>query len=515
MTIHRNMKTYYHNATAPSDGTRTGLVWGLGLLAVLCLYVFLEPARFFDPGPDRLGTRDHSVGQVILVIVDTLRPDVLSCYGSKENLTPHVDRLAREGIRFTNTFSTAPWTLPAVSSIMTGLSPMVHKAVRPDSKLSGSVDTLAEYMLDAGYLTVAIGSNIFLKPDYNLSQGFMDYDFYPKTSRDDPPAEAEKGMTASDVQYRETGERPPSSDNLLTDISTADLTKKAIAWLGAHYDDDFFLWIHYFDPHLPYEPAPDLLPEEPAPDRIGPSFSQIDEVRSGKLDLTAREKEWIRELYTSEVCYIDENLGAIFQALERLDIYEEALIVIMSDHGEEFWEHDGFEHGHTLYNELLRVPLIIKLPGAVSTGESAAMVSIQGVMPTLLDLCGIDYDDELAIHSLAPLLEEETAPVETPPIVSTGLLYGEERESVIIDGMKYIRHPGTNREELYNLIDDPGERTSIAHSTPDFVRRAVDALDNHRDVSEIQRTRYGASEKETVEIDPETREWLESLGYLR
>jgi arylsulfatase A-like enzyme len=494
------MRKYHRKAGVPRGGARKGLLAGLGLLALLGLVVLLAPSRFFDPSARPFGTRKRQVDQVILIIVDTLRPDVLSCYGQVQIPTPHIDRLARDGVRFTNAFSTAPWTLPAVSSIMTGLSPMVHNAVRPDSKLSDSVITLAESLRDAGYFTAAIGSNIFLKPDYNLSQGFREYDFYPKTSRDGPPVESQKG---------------PSPHIKPVDISTADLTKKAIAWLGAHRDDDFFLWIHYFDPHLPYEPGPDLLPEGPAPDRIGPRFSKIDEVRSGRLDLTAQEKEWIRELYIREVLYIDENLGALIQALERLDIYEDALVVFMSDHGEEFWEHGGFEHGHTLYNELLRVPLIIKLPGAVPTGKSEAVVSIQGIMPTILDLCGIDTEDELDVHSLAPLLEERVAEPDTPPIVSTGLLYGEEWESIIVEGMKYIRSPGTNREELYLLVNDPGEKSSIARSSPDLLLRAVGALDDHRDAAEIVRTRYGVVEEENVEIDPETRQWLESLGYLR
>jgi len=480
------MKRFHHKAGTSAGGARTGLVAGLVLLAVLCLYVLLGPSRFLAPTGEPFG-RDRPVGRVILVIVDTLRPDVLSCYGSGEVPTPNIDRLAREGIRFTNAFSTGPWTLPAVSSIMTGLSPMVHGAVQPDSKLPGSIDTLAEVMRDAGYLTAAIGSNIFLKPDYNLSQGFREYDFYPR----------------------------PSGDGDLSDVSTADLTKKAIDWLEAHREDDFFLWIHYFDPHLPYEPAPDALPPGPVPDRIGARFEEVDEIRNGELDPTGREKEWIRALYVREVAYVDENLGAFFGALEKLGLYDDTLIVFMSDHGEEFWEHGGFEHGHTLYNELLEVPLIIKLPGAVSTGERSAMVSIQGVMPTVLDLCGIDPGEELAAHSLTPLLERDSEDAVALPIVSTGLLYGEEGESIIVDGMKYIRFPGTERDELYLLGDDPGERSSASLSSPDLVLKTAHLLDDCREIAEIGRTRYGTEEMESVEIDPETRQWLESLGYLR
>lgn len=514
MPLYVNAKIDPRKGGTPRGGVRTGLAAGLVLLAILFLVVFLEPSRFFEPLRDPFGTRERPVARVILIIVDTLRPDALSCYRPETFPTPHIDRLARDGVRFTNAFSTAPWTLPAVSSIMTGLSPMVHHAVRPDSRLPGSIDTLAEYMRDAGYLTAAIGSNIFLKPDYNLSQGFREYDFYPKTSRGGPPLESGEGKTRSELQSTESGEGP-SSDDLPIDISTADLTKKVIAWLRAHHQNDFFLWVHYFDPHLPYEPVQDLLPVERAPERIGASFGRIDEIRSGKLDLTAREKEWIRELYTREVLYIDENIGVLIQALERLDIYEDALILFMSDHGEEFWEHGGFEHGHTLYNELLRVPLIIKLPGAVSRGESASMVCIQGIMPTILDLCGIDHEEELDVHSLAPMLEGRDAGTVTPPIVSMGLLYGEEKESVIMEGMKYIRVPGTNRDELYLLGNDSGERISVVPSSPDLVLRAAKVLDDQREDAEIARTRYGVMEEETVDIDPGTREWLESLGYLR
>jgi arylsulfatase A-like enzyme len=474
-------------------------VAGLAALIVLAWLISLASSRLSSYLPWTSTRGYRPIDHVILIIVDTLRPDALSCYNPDSGPTPHIDRLAQDGILFTNAFSVAPWTLPSVASIMTGLSPTVHLALRPESRLADTPTTLAECMRDEHYMTAAIGVNIFLKPEHNLSQGFDEYHFYK------PPI----------GEYAEASAGPEVSRWSRSEIGTAELTGLAVEWLIRNRGNRFFLWIHYFDPHIPYAPPVDFIPGSPGVPEIGESFGKIDEIRDGRLDPTSLEKEWIRELYHGEVRYIDENVGKIIDTLVRLDLYDSTLIIFMSDHGEEFWEHGGFEHGHSLYNEVLRVPLIIRVPGTAPRGRRIDMVSLRSIMPTVLDLCDIDYEEEISSYSLASLWESDPEWSGTRPIVSTGLLYGEGKTSVIMDGMKYIRSDRANREELFHLDIDPGEQRSVAGSSPVEVQKAIEILTAHADRSEIMRNRYRITGEESVEIDAETMEWLKSLGYLR
>ena len=478
------------------------------LLTVFTLLVILSPFVNFivmmgaRASLKRFEEIDHQINHVILIIDDTLRPDVLSCYNPKSISTPHIDQLARDGVLFKKAISVAPWTLPSVASIMSGLSPSVHKATGRKSKLPDTVRMLAEYMRDADYYTAAIGRNRFLIPNFNISQGFLEYNFFPK-----PRVDQTIGMKISAGLF---------PNQFLSDASTGDLTNLTINWLESNYKKDFFLWIHYFDPHQPYAPPPEFFPEEEPLVSIGKSFSDFTGVRGGYFVPTFEERAWIKKLYEAEVRYVDENIGKLLEELKRLNLYDESLIIFTSDHGEEFWEHDGYEHGHTLYNEVLWVPLIIKLPLSASRQQINTMVSTQAVMPTILDLCGIEYDsDYLSVSSLSPLWGFNDQAFEEQPIVSTGLLYYENRESVIFDGLKYIHSFLTNQAELYDLDRDPNEQTSIISLSPDKVLKAKTILEDLCEIAEKLAKHYNITNKEGVELDKDTIRQLKSLGYIR
>jgi arylsulfatase A-like enzyme len=192
------------------------------------------------------------------------------------------------------------------------------------------------------------------------------------------------------------------------------------------------------------------------------------------------------------------------------------LIILTSDHGEEFWEHGGYEHGHTLYNELLWVPLIIKLPQSASKGQISTAVSTQSIMPTVLDVCGIDYDSKyLSAESLSSLWRHNPNAFQRP-MISTGVLYYEDRESVIFDGLKYIRSLLTNREELfYDLTRIPQEQISTLSSSPDKVQRARNTLREHNQASAKLRDHYGVTDGEEIKFDKEIARQLKSLGYIQ
>ncbi|UCG70932.1 MAG: sulfatase-like hydrolase/transferase, partial [Thermoplasmata archaeon] len=414
--------------------------------------------------------------------------------------------LGRDGILFTKAISPSPWTLPSVASIMTGLSPSVHMTIGRESKLQDSFRTLAEYMLDAGYFTAAIGSNDFLTSRRNIAQGFIEYNFFPKPS------------IGKSFGARLLKRVVPS--RFRAKVSTHDLTKLACHWIEENYERDFFLWIHYFDPHLPYAPPLDFIKKSAPPQAIGTNFSKLDEVRGGYFVPSLAERDWIRELYGSEVRYVDNSLGSLLDTLKRLNLYEESLIIFTSDHGEEFWEHGGFEHGHTLYNEVLWVPLMIKPPLSVSKKLAKKVVSqvitTTSITPTILDICRIGYEKGfLSAAPLSPLWEMNSDGFKPGPIISTGQLYYEDQESVIFDGLKYIRSLVTNHEELYDLASDPKEKNCIASLFPNKTQRIGYILREHKETAKKLRKHYGIFKKETIEVDKETIERLKSLGYVQ
>ena len=231
---------------------------------------------------------------------------------------------------------------------------------------------------------------------------------------------------------------------------------------------------------------------------------------------SAEEREWIRELYRGEARQVDQSIGVLLDTLETLGIYDESLIILTSDHGEEFWEHEGYEHGHTLYNELLWIPLILKLPQSEFAGTKVEqVVSNSSIMSTILDLCGIDPEgDTPQSTSLASLWVPDAPESEGRPVVSTGLLYYEDRISVISAGVKYIRSRVTGREELYDLEQDPGEQSCVVARSPGELQRVRDVLESHDRTAEEQRRRFGIKGPDSVVLDRETEAQLKAMGYI-
>lgn len=475
------------------------------VLIVLSPFLALITAQVSDHSLNKDKAKKNQIRHVILITVDTLRADVLSCYNHQSASTPNIDQLASDGILFTKAISPAPWTLPSIASIMTGLSPSVHMATSLSSKLPDNLPTLAEYMRDAGYFTVAIGSNDMLKSRSNISQGFLKYNIFSQSP----------GNTFGERLLNRLSSVIRLPNTFLLNASTDDLTNLASNWLKSTDEKDFFLWVHYFDPHSPYSPPANYLPKKEPPPAIGASSPRLLKVRSGFLVLSLAERKWIKDLYNSEVHYVDDNIGRLISTLKRLNLYNESLIIFTSDHGEEFWEHGGFEHGHTLYNELLWVPLIIKLPMSVSNRQISEAVSIQRIMPTILDLCKIDYErGYLQASSLSPLWGANPGVLKDQPIISTAVLCYEDRESVIFDGLKYIRSFVTNHEELYDLSHDPKEQFSIVTSFPDRVQRAKDILEDHHKINKKLVRHFNLIENQQIKLHKDTIQVLKSLGYV-
>lgn len=448
---------------------------------------------------------NNKIKNIILISIDTLRTDVLSSYGSVVVSTPNIDKIASDGYLFTQAYSPAPWTLPAFSSIMTGVNPLVHKTTDSKSKLPETFTTIAEYLASSGYKTGAIGKNVFLHPEYNIDQGFMEYNFYPKRN------ELVDSFGGAFIRVAFPG-------SFKTDASTSDLTDISINWLNENQDRDFFLWIHYFDPHIPYTPPEEyIVDSNDTESSIGNNFQSAGIIRGGHYSPNLSDRERIRQLYDAEVRYVDDNIGRLLETLEELDLYKDSLIIVTSDHGEEFWEHGGFEHGHTLYNELINVPLIIKLPSKENNKSIDIPVTTQSLMPTILELSEIEHENGPYIaSSLVPLLENKPSDYEVKPIISSSLLYYEDRESALFDENKYIRRIITNQEEMYDLTNDPGEQSPLSNSiVSDKIFQAKDIIQKHKDYSLESSTYYGVEKSEKVELDKEKKEKLKALDYIQ
>ncbi len=491
---------------------KSGLDTTIPLSVLMFLAVAVGPTVFVMTGktyePSASGFKpssDHKVKHVILITIDTLRADALSSYGGTVTSTPNIDSLAKDGTLFKNAYSAAPWTLPSFSSIMTGVSPTVHKTFAFDSVLPDKFKTIAEYLRDSGYYTAAIGDNFYLHPEFNMDQGFLEYNFYPRRQM----VVDSFGATLIKKSFPNTM-NPYASTDQLTDL--------AIDWIGKNRDSDFFLWVHYYDPHIPYSPPREYISKSAVPDdSIGYQLWSASAIRDGHFAPSASQREWIKELYDAEVRYVDASLGRLLEAFKEESLYKSSLIILTSDHGEEFWEHDGFEHGHTLYNELLHVPLIVKLPGKHSARVVEDEVTTQSLMPTVLDMTRIRNESGHATaESLSPLLAENPSSFAEEPLVSTGLLYYENREGVIFRGSKYIESLVTGQGELYDLRTDPGEQIPLDLSRNRMKSdQAKNIMFNHNRESEMLTKELGVSNTEKAALDKEKIEKLKALNYIQ
>jgi arylsulfatase A-like enzyme len=439
------------------------------------------------------------IAHVILLSIDTLRADAVSFLSPGAGPTPHLDALASDSVVYTRAYSPAPWTLPAFASIMTGTAPPVHGVRRPTQRIPSRLPTLAERMRAAGYRTAAIGQNPWLRPPQGMSRGFDQYDIGPRNERG--------GSIGARLLARLDPERYKPS------LSTTEIADDAVRWLRRNAGRDFFLWIHFFKPHGPYAPPPQYRPPGPPPPGVGYTVGGAEAVRAGELVPTRDQREWIRKLYDAEVRYVDDNVGRLLAEIRRLEIYDGSLIVLVSDHGEEFWDHGGFEHGHTLYDELLRVPLFVKLPGEEGRLRRDEIVPTGSIAAMILDLCGLGTEPgSLSYPSLFPW-SLATRPGPELSVLSAAPLYFEDREAATFGTTAYIRHRTSGREEVYDLGRDPSEQHDLAAADPGRLRAGRAVLSTLESSAEALRRHYGLEDETPVTIDPETLEDLRSLGY--
>ncbi len=333
-------------------GRRTAIV----AAALCCLFVLLTASGWL--AIRRMNDRQEGPS-FVLIVIDCLRPDHLGCYGYTRDTSPTIDALARVGWNYERAYAPSSWTKPSVASLFSSLLPAGHGLVNPDQSAPDQLLLFAEVLRNAGYKNFFInGGNVFLKKDFNLHQGFHSYDYLPQSTR-----------------------------------SAADLTKTVLARIAGIGGDKFFAYLHYMDAHAPYTlnshntryAAKIIEPYVP-----GNPATQLNDLR--KADKVSPElRQYFRDLYDGQIRFVDDAIRDLLQGLKLLGRLDNTVFIITADHGEEFWDHGSTEHGHSMYNELLQVPLIIA-GSDIGHERIDEPVSLIDVMPTLLDLAEIPRD---------------------------------------------------------------------------------------------------------------------------
>jgi arylsulfatase A-like enzyme len=446
---------------------------------------------------------DESWPNVVLISVDTLRPDHLGCYGYERNTSPHVDQLAKEGALFENMISSTSWTLPAHAAMFTGLADTVHGALETDTKLAEDRVTLAERLKGVGYCTVGFFSGPTLYPAFGLGQGFdtyVDCTSYPELS-------AESAKTPG----IEIG--GPLQTASMADITSPRIYEAVQSWLKQKVRRPFFMFIHMWDVHFDFIPPPPY-DRKFDPDYDGPVSGKnfiFDE--SINAQMPQRDLDHIIALYDGEIAWTDEHIGKILDDLDSLGLRDSTIVMLLADHGTEFFEHQGKGHRQTLFDEVIRIPLIIRYPVHIAADrrftEQARMID---VLPTILDLVGMPPATDVMGQSLVPLLSGGKLEHDTLAVSELYSL-GRALTSFRRPDRKLIRQEWTESNVVFNLRADPGEQRPLQDRDNILVKVTL---------GDAQRgDQWLADFRATLPISPaapalpaKVRRRLESLGYL-
>jgi len=436
--------------------------------------------------------RHFSPQNVILIVLDTLRADHLSTYGYAVKTSPNLDEFSSTSTRYTKMYSSASWTLPAHASMFTGLYPYEHGArtfkVETKEKdnahaLLDKFITLAEVFQELGYNTAAIGANeiYVFNPKYNLQQGFRTFKFVGP--------------------------------------SVTDVNREVMPWIRQNKKNPFFLFVNYMDTHRPYNisPRPGLLSRPVFPDP-GATLDMLCTKVMGEA-ATPPPKELVQKVidqYDTAIANLDEGLGFLFSELRSLSLFENTLIIITSDHGEYFGEHQLVAHSKDIYQEVLFVPLIVKMPYQTKGEVNETSVSPVDIPDIILTGIGL----KSKIQKKHP--ESFPYAIGSHPIIAEnyytrlkdlfnpiwGKRFNRIRRAWFEDTYKYISS-SDGQNELYDLEKDPGEKINLIHAQPGKSERLTSRLSDF--LSELQsfepqRTKEGLDESE--------KEAMRSLGYL-
>ena len=410
---------------------------------------------------------------IILITIDALRPNHLGCYGYPKNISPAIDKIAKEGTVFRNTFAQSSWTAASMVSMFTSTLPPTHgifhgqvieDKVYYQEVLSDDFTTLPEILKSAGYTTAGFSTNSHLTEKQGFAQGF---DYF--------------------------------NDNCLWQKADC-VNSEAINWIKDNSGEKFFLWIHYIDPHAEFttENVDWYNPPEKYSKMYRPNNKN-----------NAKEKHIAG--YDGEIRYTDDSISELIDALKSQGVYDNSIIIITADHGEGFQEHNQWFHSETLYNEEIHIPLIIRLPrGSGLLTEVDANVRSIDIYPTITDYLNIKTIPQLQGESLIPFIQGKLIS-DLPVYAETRKKLNQDIRTIIRDGYKLIKNFETGKNELYNLKDDPLEKNNIAEKEKALSERLLNEILSIETLTLKTSLKAGKlEEKDMKEIEK-----LKSLGYLQ
>ncbi len=497
-------------------------VLGFGAFALIGAFM----ATMFRPAQSAVAFQPPKAAtgpNVVLVAVDTLRADYLK--GINPNApanTPNIDAFLKESVLFKGAFAQSSWTKPAFATIFSGLYPEQHTATTKTAPLPSDTHTLAEALQEAGYYTVGFPNNPNVSEVFNFQQGFVEYNYLEPSLYFDATVSSSK-LTLYEILRRvkqmatKFGGKvyPPLGRMVLTDFfqPAQTVTDKGIAWLDQHASGPnkaapFFLYLHYMDPHDPF-----MDPEAP-----GGGYARV---RMENPDPSYAEP--MKKAYVLGIERMDLAMKPLFDGLKSRGLYDNTLIVFVSDHGEEFYEHGGWWHGQTLYDELCHVPLAIKLPGNALAGTVDTNMARQlDVAPTILQFAGATRPGEMMGHPLVTTANTLDNAGITHSFASNDF-EGNVLESARTALHKLIvSHAESKRNHppvaVFDVKADPGEQKNLADDPAAAPARAAldQALQQHR--TELQSGRPAAPAAGAAPAQPkpegDMKDQLEALGYL-
>jgi arylsulfatase A-like enzyme len=445
------------------------------------VFMAVANSRIYTPGA-------ASKMNVLIINIDTLRRDHCGIYKYRRATTPSIDMMAARSLVFDNMVSSSSFTVPSVGSLFTSLYPSGHGAIGKDEmtlnkkSISENNLTLAELLEKDGYHTAAFSASPFISPEFGFGQGF---EFFSTTE-----------SAHADALY-----------------------DKAMPWLDTHYHEQpFFVYVMFFDPHQPYDP-PASTERQFQKDYLGykiwpDSMLKNKPVRVAKLSpkITPVELEFAKSMYDSEISYVDQFVGLILQKMETTGLLDRTMVIITSDHGEEFLEHGGFGHSRTLYSESIDVPFILYYPGISAPGKKIpSLVRNVDVMPTVLDLLGIKPPPKIRGRSLRPLFENSEAlkPVPAFSELKSFLKPGEYLRALTNPEDKLIVNLPSRKLEFYDLAKDPHEKTDISAQSPELAKARLSEMDA------LQKSFVKIAPGKIKKPSPDQQKLLRAQGYTK
>jgi len=418
---------------------------------------------------------------IVLITIDALRADHLSCYGYERKTTPNIDRIAEQGILFKNVIAPSSWTVPSMASLFTSVYPSNHRVTesifyKPAEEkhiLSKELTTLTEILKANGYTTFGVSSNVNLDEKRGFKRGF---DYFKHLKK----------------------------------LSIAPLVNKSVClWEDEIKNSNkFFLWVHYIDPHFPYYAKNPWIEQYTTKELILKLNSQKKLSLKKLMPALKQNPRLLASLiahYDSEINFVDNHIGELIQ---RFELSKNTFIIITADHGEEFLEHDHLAHGHNLYKETIHIPLIAKLPYNTKKEMVERHVNLVDIMPSILQILNIKQPEQTLGKSFWP--KEKLLKTNTFDYSYSELDLENSLKSIITPKWKYIYDYVDKTEYLYHIKSDSCEQNNLV----DTKTAQLDKLREHL-FQWVSASKQYPKKIRPVQISPEEKEKLKELGYIQ